>query len=341
MLFLKKDICDKITRSKMIVTLALLASSNTDCARSLYHILDVDICQAIDKMKAGAYLDEKIADEFLLMLTMAANHPAFDFGMKTNMSRLYICAEQKFKLDRVTLKESNSDLCLCDKTGGACHSGSTRLLKTPLPGEKGEDENENNGLDDEDEEERDGDEEEEEEDDDDDDDGHFGQLLNQEDNTTLTSATVNNTNTVVDNNNNRNDEEAAFLSVDNEVSSNEITKMVKQPRFRTSSSSSSSSTSSSSSSPLSSASSLLNQDNKYESNNEDELAHVSSGEKQLDKVKSAEEETDSDRTVIESINFEGVSSIKGTDNYRFLIKVGKIHRNLEEKRVGLKFKRKI
>lgn len=65
-----KDICDKITRSKMIVTLALLASTNTDCARALYHILDVDICEAIDRMKATAHLDEKIADEFLLMLTM-------------------------------------------------------------------------------------------------------------------------------------------------------------------------------------------------------------------------------------------------------------------------------
>jgi hypothetical protein len=54
----------------MIVTLALLASTNTDCARALYHILDVDICEAIDRMKATAHLDEKIADEFLLMLTM-------------------------------------------------------------------------------------------------------------------------------------------------------------------------------------------------------------------------------------------------------------------------------
>ena len=144
----------------MIVTLALLASSNTDCARSLYHILDVDICQSIDKMKAGAYLDEKIADEFLLMLTMAANHPAFDFGMKTNMSRLYICAEKKFKLDRVTLKETDSDLCLCDKNdGGGGHSISgSRQLKAKssssslLPNKKQvkqhENDNESNHLDD-------------------------------------------------------------------------------------------------------------------------------------------------------------------------------------------------
>lgn len=52
------------------MTLALLASTNTDCARSLYHILDVDICDSIERMKATAHLDEKIADEFLLMLTM-------------------------------------------------------------------------------------------------------------------------------------------------------------------------------------------------------------------------------------------------------------------------------
>lgn len=65
-----QDICDKITRSKMIVTLALLASTNNECARALYQILDVDICEAIDRMKATSHLDEKIADEFLLMLTM-------------------------------------------------------------------------------------------------------------------------------------------------------------------------------------------------------------------------------------------------------------------------------
>ena len=106
-----RDISDKITRSKMIVTLALLASSNYECARLIYDLLNVDILDLLDKMKSN--LDEKIADEFLLLLTMAANHPAFDFQMKTKMSQLSINAEKKLKQFKVILKESESDLCLC------------------------------------------------------------------------------------------------------------------------------------------------------------------------------------------------------------------------------------
>lgn len=121
-----KEICDKITRSKMIVTLALLASNNYECARLLFDLLDVDICQTIDKMKSN-YLDAKIADEFLLLLTMAANHPAFDFQMKTRMSNLYLCAEQKLKIDEIILRESETDMCLCEDKDtcrmGKCQKG--------------------------------------------------------------------------------------------------------------------------------------------------------------------------------------------------------------------------
>lgn len=107
---LMRDITDKVTRSKMIVTLALLASSNHECARLIYDLLNVDILEMLEKMKLS--LDEKIADEFLLLLTMAANHPAFDFQMKTKMSQLYLNAELKLKQNKIILKESESDLCL-------------------------------------------------------------------------------------------------------------------------------------------------------------------------------------------------------------------------------------
>lgn len=76
------DISDKVTRSKMIVTLALLNSTNEECARLIYDILNVDILMILNNITS---INETIADEFLLLFTMATNHPAFDFNMKTNM----------------------------------------------------------------------------------------------------------------------------------------------------------------------------------------------------------------------------------------------------------------
>lgn len=126
-----RDISDKITRSKMIVTLALLASSNYECARLIYDLLNVDIPDLLDKMKPT--LDEKIADEFLLLLTMAANHPAFDFQMKTKMSQLCINAEKKLKQFKVILKESESDLCLCSMNSPDEYASSKDIKERNVP----------------------------------------------------------------------------------------------------------------------------------------------------------------------------------------------------------------
>lgn len=125
---LMRDITDKVTRSKMIVTLALLASSNHECARLIYDLLNVDILEMLEKMKLS--LDEKIADEFLLLLTMAANHPAFDFQMKTKMSQLYLNAELKLKQNKIILKESESDLCLSNNNNTQDDSALTLQSKT-------------------------------------------------------------------------------------------------------------------------------------------------------------------------------------------------------------------
>jgi hypothetical protein len=121
---LMNDICDKVTRSKMIVTLALLLSNNYDCARLLFDLLNVDMNELLD-IKMKSLMDEKVADEFLLLLTMAANHPAFDFQMKTRMSQLYFCAEQKLKLNKIISKESESDLCLCAHSESCTSSSSS------------------------------------------------------------------------------------------------------------------------------------------------------------------------------------------------------------------------
>ena len=131
---LMNEISDKVTRSKMIVTLALLSSNNFECARLIYDLLNVDIGSLLEKMEE-ANLDQKIADEFLLMLTMAANHPAFDFQMKTRMSQLYLCADQKLKIKKVIPNESETDLCLlCSNSNciGASVSNGIGIDKNPV-----------------------------------------------------------------------------------------------------------------------------------------------------------------------------------------------------------------
>ncbi|CAF0711356.1 unnamed protein product [Brachionus calyciflorus] len=251
-----KDICDKITRSKMIVTLALLASNNYECARLLFEFLNVDICQTIDKMKA-VYMDAKIADEFLLLLTMAANHPAFDFQMKTKMSHLYLSTENKLKIEEIISRDNDFEFCLCDKIKCKSKNEKIRTTSSSKHEEKIQinekltdknDENQNNQI-------------------------------------------------VVDNNNNKN----------NNSNNQDIFDIVEssktKPVFKTSSSSSS----------LSSSTTSLN-DNV---NNDLELAADNKDMENDENLKKTSEQ----EPFIETISFEGVRSIKGTDNYKFSIKI--------------------
>ncbi len=86
----------------------MVSIGNHECARYLYDLLNIDIMDLLEKMKSC--MDEKIADEFLLLLTMAANHPAFDFQMKTKMSQLYLNAEYKLKQSKILLKVKINNL---------------------------------------------------------------------------------------------------------------------------------------------------------------------------------------------------------------------------------------
>lgn len=251
---LMHDITDKLTRSKMIVTLALLASNNFECARLLYDLLNIDINDLLDKMQLS--LDEKIADEFLLLLTMAANHPAFDFQMKSKMGHLYICAEQKLKKNRIISKDSETDLCLyASENSSSTNASTTATTKT----------SQTNGLT-----------------------NSSSANLNHTNNTTLQNetnhyandedlkenvidfTTTNNANkheaVLVDNNNNKNNED-----LENSIKLNEL---LKSPKI-----------------------------------------------KPVNLKMSDDKENLTERPLIESINFEGVQTIKGTDNYKFIIKV--------------------
>ncbi|OCT84539.1 hypothetical protein XELAEV_18022692mg [Xenopus laevis] len=74
------NLTDEVVRSKLLVSLALLASDNREAAgvlcRTLTHIDSI-----IDNY--GLQLnDGRTGDEFLLLFTMATNHPAFSFHQK-------------------------------------------------------------------------------------------------------------------------------------------------------------------------------------------------------------------------------------------------------------------
>lgn len=232
---LMRDIADKVTRSKMIVTLALLASHNHECARLIYDLLNVDIMDLLEKMKMS--LDEKVADEFLLLLTMAANHPAFDFQMKTNMSQLCLNAENKLKQNKIIIKETESDLCLCSSSTPDDSASATKLITNPL----------------------------------------------------------NNNNSKNNNNNKLNDE---LDSVTSSSTGNGINKTATEINNN-----------------------LLNKTNQEEAN---DATHLSNNdEKDSDSLANDAglQPLGPKEPIIESIDFEGVQTIPGTDNYKFSIKI--------------------
>ncbi|XP_060706296.1 zinc finger CCHC domain-containing protein 2-like [Hemiscyllium ocellatum] len=68
---------DEVTRSKLVVSLALLGSENREAAAVLARALT----------RGPLPLSERGVQEFLLLLTMASNHPAFSFHQKETLRR--------------------------------------------------------------------------------------------------------------------------------------------------------------------------------------------------------------------------------------------------------------
>ncbi|XP_073515826.1 zinc finger CCHC domain-containing protein 14 [Phyllobates terribilis] len=74
------NLADEVVRSKLLVSLALLASDNREAAGVLCRTLTL-IDSIINNL--GLQLNEgRTGDEFLLLFTMATNHPAFSFHQK-------------------------------------------------------------------------------------------------------------------------------------------------------------------------------------------------------------------------------------------------------------------
>uniref|UniRef100_A0ACB8EBI9 Uncharacterized protein n=1 Tax=Sphaerodactylus townsendi TaxID=933632 RepID=A0ACB8EBI9_9SAUR len=74
------NLTDEVVRSKLLVSLALLGSSHREAAGVLFRTL-THIDSVIHNY--GLQLNEgRTGDEFLLLFTMASNHPAFSFHQK-------------------------------------------------------------------------------------------------------------------------------------------------------------------------------------------------------------------------------------------------------------------
>ncbi|XP_053742522.1 zinc finger CCHC domain-containing protein 14 isoform X1 [Synchiropus splendidus] len=82
------NITDEVVRSKLLVSLALMGSDNRDAAGVLYRTL-THIDSVINNYGL-ALNDGRTEEQFLLLFTMASNHPAFTFHQKQVLRRLLL-----------------------------------------------------------------------------------------------------------------------------------------------------------------------------------------------------------------------------------------------------------
>ncbi|XP_022247595.1 zinc finger CCHC domain-containing protein 2-like isoform X2 [Limulus polyphemus] len=91
------NIRDNVTRSKLIVYLAMLNSSNPACSNTFYKILTGFKRETLIDLVSN----EEVAGEILLLLTMAVHHPAFTFEQKS------VLADQLAWVEKVVGNEVN------------------------------------------------------------------------------------------------------------------------------------------------------------------------------------------------------------------------------------------
>ncbi|GIX94220.1 zinc finger CCHC domain-containing protein 2 [Caerostris darwini] len=87
-----RNIHEHSNRSKLIVMLSLLNSSNTICAGELFKVLSEEIKIEI-LASMGIFSDFKLVEHYLLILTLAQHHPAFNFEQQTFLTNLSISLE--------------------------------------------------------------------------------------------------------------------------------------------------------------------------------------------------------------------------------------------------------
>jgi len=85
----KLDLTDQFTRAHAIVDIALLWAKNRPCALRLFRRLkSSESVKLVDLLLERDDLDERTMDEILIIFCLAANHPAFSFDMRTQMSQI-------------------------------------------------------------------------------------------------------------------------------------------------------------------------------------------------------------------------------------------------------------
>lgn len=82
-----RNIHDQQVRNHLIIVLSLLNSSNTLCAKEIFRILSEEI--KLDVLASlRIYSDSKLLDQYLLLLTLAQHHPAFNFTQQNYLAEL-------------------------------------------------------------------------------------------------------------------------------------------------------------------------------------------------------------------------------------------------------------
>ncbi|CAF2883433.1 unnamed protein product [Rotaria sp. Silwood2] len=109
----KLDLTDQFTRAHAIVDIALLWAKNRPCALRLFRRLKAsESIKLIDMLLERDDLDERTMDEILIIFCLAANHPAFSFDMRTQMSQTLKELEKrqrKMKLLQPVQSNNNDD----------------------------------------------------------------------------------------------------------------------------------------------------------------------------------------------------------------------------------------
>ncbi|KAH0619676.1 hypothetical protein JD844_000569 [Phrynosoma platyrhinos] len=106
------NLTDEVVRSKLLVSLALLGSSHREAAGVLFRTL-THIDSVIHNY--GLQLNEgRTGDEFLLLFTMASNHPAFSFHQKQ------VLRQELTKIQNIVASTSKSPGAPTASTMGTC-----------------------------------------------------------------------------------------------------------------------------------------------------------------------------------------------------------------------------
>ena len=83
---LTQDFMDEGTRSRVSLYLALLYSTNNACSHTMFELLScVEPCLRQQSAKCTNSVDTTLAEDAVLILTMAANHPAFTFSQRQQL----------------------------------------------------------------------------------------------------------------------------------------------------------------------------------------------------------------------------------------------------------------